>query len=724
MKKLRGMLALLLTAALVFSLSVPVFAAGEGGMVNMSGKLVILHTNDTHGRDMASEEEKSLGTAAVAQLKRDYEAAGADVLLLSAGDAIQGTPLVNLGQGANAIQFMNAAGYDAMTAGNHEFDWGYDNLKELEGDMDFPLLVANVRNANGSSPFTANKVFALSSGAKVGVFGLATPETATKAHPDKIKGLTFLQGEELYACAQQQVDALKQQGCELIICLSHLGMDEESAPNRSTDLAARVTGIDLCIDGHSHTVIEEGKLEGNTLVVSTGEYLNNIGVVVYDGNAMTASLVKYGSYTGSDAAVAKLVSERNHAVEVELGKQFAETKVDLDGERANVRTGETNLGDFATDAILWQARQALGEDQVDAALTNGGGIRASIPAGKVTKKDMKTVFPYGNVVTTVTLTGGQLLEALEAATWSAPTSIGAFPQVSGIEYAVNTAVPYVNGALYPNSTYYAPAAPGSRVTILTVNGEAFDEAETYTIATNDFTASGGDTYHVFKSCAVYDTGIALEDALVNYTKEVLGGVIGEEYAESAGRITVGALPLDVKGDSGYFEEVLYVWENGIVNGVGGNRFDPNGTVTRGAVYQTLYNMAGRPAVEGETSFTDVAENDWFADAALWAEQNGLTTGVSTAAPMFGGTQNVTRQQLARIFHSYAKYLEKAGEKRADLSGYTDQEQVAAWAVEDLQWSVANGIVGGTTTTTLSPNKNATRALLAIMLYRFDTKIND
>jgi len=229
-------------------------------------------------------------------------------------------------------------------------------------------------------------------------------------------------------------------------------------------------------------------------------------------------------------------------VEEELSATFAKTEVLLDGNRApGVRTQETNLGDFSADAILWSAKQALGEDKVDAALTNGGGIRASIEVGDVTMKTMKTVFPFGNEVATLTLTGAELLEALEAATWCIPEAIGAFPQVAGIEFTIDTSVAFENGEQYANSTYYAPANPGSRVTIATVGGEAWAADAEYVIATNDFTAAGGDTYGVFAypfQQTGYKTGVALEDALVNYTQTVLGGVIGEQYAQPQGRITI------------------------------------------------------------------------------------------------------------------------------------------------------------------------------------------
>ena len=543
-----------LLAAGVVLMAVPVAAADlPEGLTDLEGKLVVIHTNDTHGRDL----EGAYTTAAVAQLKQDLTAAGADVLLLSAGDASQGTPLVNLSLGGTAIDFMNLAGYDAMATGNHEFDWGLENLQKLAQDAEFPILAANLTyTESGELVFGDSIVFTTDSGLKVGVFGLATPETATKAHPDKVKGVSFAAGQELYDVAQQQVDKLNAEGCDYIIALSHLGDSAESAPNRSVDLLDHVTGIDLMVDGHSHTTLPEGDTShGDTLRVSTGEYLNNIGVVVYDAasDTETARLLSSTTegdqtvldYTGSDPDVLAAIEAVNAEVEQELGKVFAKTEVLLNGERdPGVRTEETNLGNFAADAILWSARQALGEDKVDLALTNGGGIRASIPVGDISMRTMKTVFPFGNEVATVTVTGAELLEALEAATFCTPTAVGAFPQVSGVQFTIDTTVPYENGEMYPNSTYYAPAKPGSRIKNVTVNGQPLDLNAEYVVATNDFTAAGGDTYGAFLDKPVYKTGVALEDALVQYTSTVLNGVISEkDYGKPAGRITVNTAPV-------------------------------------------------------------------------------------------------------------------------------------------------------------------------------------
>ena len=535
MKK-RSFLALLLALIMMLGLTTPAMAA-ERAPIDLAGKLVILHTNDIHGRALADTATGAMGYAAIAQIKEDFEMAGASVLMLDAGDAAQGTPIVNLSYGKTAMEFMNAVGYDAMSPGNHEFDWGLDNLLQIAEVAEFPILAANITDkVSGETVFAANAIFEMPNGMKVGVFGLNTPETLTKTHPDKVQGITFAQDAELYACAQAQVDLLVAEECDLIICLGHLGVDEESAPNRSIDVLANVTGIDLFIDGHSHTKLDGGEIIGETLLVSTGEYGQNLGVVVFDGEGLQTWL-----HQNVNAEVASLVNTVNADVVAQLSAVFATTEVDLNGERdPGVRTEETNLGDFAADAILWAAKQAVG-DQVVAAVTNGGGIRASIKAGEISMNDMKTVFPFGNEVATLTVTGAELLEALEAATCSTPTAIGAFPQVAGIEFTIDTAVPYENGEQYPDSTYFKPANPGSRVTIVTVGGQPFDAEALYVIASNDFTAAGGDTYYAFRyanSTTGYKTGLALEDALVQYVAAVLDGVVGEQYAAPQGRITI------------------------------------------------------------------------------------------------------------------------------------------------------------------------------------------
>lgn len=742
-------LSLFLVLAMVCSLFGAAFAAEEETATpyvipDVDGKVVILHTNDTHGADL-DEEGTSFGMAGVAQLKKDFEAAGADVLLVSAGDSIMGKPLVSADQGKSAIEFMNAAGYDAMTVGNHELDFGIDNLKALAKDADFPILCADMTTeADGKTVFDSNKIFDIG-GVKVGVFGLATPETLTKADASKMPGITFPQTDKLYAVAQAQVDELNKAGADLIVCLGHLGIDDESIGNRSIDVCEHVDGIDLFIDGHSHSTtadiiakVGDTNVVNGTKIVSTGTALANVGVVIYDQETgtLTDELVPAASYTKTDADVAKLVDDRNTAVDKVYGEKIATTEVDLNGSRSGgaatdpvtkaemtfpegegVRTTETNLGDFAADAILWQARQTLGEENVDAALTNGGGIREALAKGDISKKSLLAVFPFGNTVATIDVTGAQLLEALEAATCTTPEAIGAFPQVSGIEFTLNTGVPYVNGTQYANSTYYAPANPGSRVTISTVNGEAFDPAATYTIATNDFTAKGGDTYGVFKTAGGWkDVGVSLEDALINYTTEELDGTItAEQYGEPAGRITIvdepANYPADLETGSWYYNAAVYALDNGIMNGTN-KGFEPTGTVTRATVYQTLYNMEGKPAVEKAT--VTGTEGKWYANAINWAASAGLFEGTE-----YGTDTVITRSGIATIIADYASYKGIT----VDTSGMAmkeapDYDSIPAADLEGMTFCYYGKVMTGDQKGNLNPNGQLTRAEFAQVLKNF------
>lgn len=545
--------ALSILLALVFTLGCLSFAAAEQ-KVDLTGKLVIVHTNDVHGYAVTSASAPSVGYAQIKQYKLDAARLGANVLLLDAGDVSQGQPIVNLSKGANAFQFMNATGYDAMCLGNHEFDWGIDQMLQNTETADFSVLCANLlRTSDKTLYFKPYQVF--ETGAyKVGVIGLVTPETLTKVNPSLIQNVTALMGEDLYAATQQYIDEVKAMGCNLVVVLGHMGVEDESMGNRSLDVIANTTGIDLFIDGHSHVVlnqkVEQKHEEGakdvpTTLLVSTGCFGHNIGEVVFDGKALSASLfaaqptqvaAEYG-----DAEVSELIGGINSEIDKELSASFAKTEVLLDGNKApGVRTQETNLGDFCTDAMLWQANEIYSEPVV-AAFNNGGGIRASIDIGDVTMKDMKTVFPFGNTLQIMQLKGSELLELLEASTFCTPEPIGGFLQVSGIVFTIDTTVLYENGEQYPNSTYYAPAKPGSRVSIQSVGGEPFDAEKMYVIVTNDFSAAGGDQSYVLKYAnqqTGFNTYIALEDALINYTQVVLGDVIGEQYAQPQGRITI------------------------------------------------------------------------------------------------------------------------------------------------------------------------------------------
>ena len=621
--KSKKFLSLMLAAVMALSLAAPAMAEEEAP--SLEGSVIILHSNDVHG---AID-----GYAKMAAVKATYEAQGADVIVVDAGDYIQGEPTVSVSQGETAVELMNKVGYSLSALGNHEFDYGYENMKKLAESADFEILAANVLY-EGKPAFGTNKVVEIG-GKKIGFFGLSTPETATKAHPAKIQGVTFLAGDELAKCAQEQVDELKAAKVDVIVCLGHLGIDDESVGNRSVDVLEKVTGIDVFIDGHSHSTLEdisaiteETCKVGETLLTSTGTKFANIGaVVIADDGIATITIPTEELTVEPNAELAARAAEIAAEIEADYGAVFAKSEVDLNGERApGNRTEETNLGDLITDAMLWLATKE--ELSVPAenvvAITNGGGIRAAIAAGDVSKKDVNTVLPFGNTVAVDYVTGAVLLEALEASTYCTPTAIGGFPQVAGINFTVDTRVAFAQGEAYPGTTYYAPASIG-RVTINDINGKEFDPEATYAVVTNDFVAAGGDTYYALSvSDVITDTGIPLDEALMQYITEELGGVIpAEKYAEPQGRITV-INPMgkftDIQADAWYVAPITEMVNAGILEGTSETTFAPEATLTVAEIYQTLYNVAG-PKAE------DAAETDpWWTDAMTWAAETGIYTG--------------------------------------------------------------------------------------------------
>ncbi|MCI7611976.1 MAG: bifunctional metallophosphatase/5'-nucleotidase [Selenomonadaceae bacterium] len=504
------------------------------------GKLVILHTNDTHGYDEYGEGHN--GMAVIARLRQRLEADGYQVLLLDAGDAIQDNNLVNFSKGKSAIQFMNAAGYDAAAIGNHEFDYGQDVLQERMAEALFPYVAANIRVEATGKNFVRPYTIIQKNDLKIGILGLTTPQTITSTSPKNVRGLTFLQGRELWQAAEAAAKELRAQGCDLVIALGHLGSMDNDMGSSAEEVLAHTSGIDIFIDGHDHQV--KNKYVGDTLLAETGYYTNNIGCIVHEEGRWTEKMIAFGEYTEENPQVKLLIQTARDQVSASLGQMIGKSLVALDGSRApGVRTMETNAGDFCADAVLWQANSANVLDAaVDAAICNGGGIRSGIAAGDVTRGMLYSMNPYNNQLYVVKITGSKLLEILEAATAYTPEAMGSFPQVAGISYAVNTAAAYEKGEPYPNSGYYAPALPGSRVTIESVGNRPFQPDAIYSIAMIEFLASGGDTYAgLCLPGATLDCrsiGYLDAEALENYLTEELHGVIGTEYAEAQARIKI------------------------------------------------------------------------------------------------------------------------------------------------------------------------------------------
>ena len=769
MKHMKKLLSLLLVLCLVLSLSCTAFAAEAEKPLD--GKTVILHSNDVHGAiDLY---------AAMAALKADYEAQGAEVILADAGDYSQGTVYVSVNKGADAVTMMNATGYDVVTLGNHEFDYGYAQLAENMKAAKFQVLCADVLGADGKTIYDANTIIE-KGGVKIGFFGLETPEAQTKANPKLIQGLKFLagaDGKELYDCAAAQVADLKAKGADLVVCLAHLGVDESSEPYTSYDLAKNVQGIDFIIDGHSHSVMTAGP--NGEAIQSTGTAFANIGVITIDNatkkiesnelkaiwhkekiDGKSVTVVDYKTRDEKVAAAAKAIID---PIDKAYGEKFAVSEVALNGAKApnGNRDSETNLGDLITDAMLWKvladAEITVPEENV-VAITNGGGIRASIGVGDVTKKDINTVLPFGNTLAVAYVKGSELLEALEASTYCTPESIGGFPQVAGMQFTVATYETYdKNDESYPNSTYYGPKTI-NRVTIGSINGKDFDPEATYAVITNNFVAGGGDTYYAFAAATnQFDTGLPLDEVVMEYITKELKGVIGETYAEPAGRIVVdqGVAPAiaDVQsmvmGEASYtaesykayaaveaklaaakteaervalcaelraavsglkvventFDDATSGWykpavdfaqASGLMSGMGDNKFAPDVTTTRAMVAQVMYELADEPDVSGLTCpLSDVDSTAWYADAVTWAYNAGVVSGYEDGT--FRPGRAITRQEMAVMFYGMLFGTDSIlveDDIKIALGAFKDGDTVASWAREAVAVCYISGIMVG------------------------------
>ena len=698
---MRKFLSVLLAMAMVLSLTVTGFAIEDTATTRepevmteeatMAGKTVILHTNDVHGA--------IAGYAYITALKADYEAKGAEVILVDAGDYSQGTSYVSVTKGLDAIEMMNAAGYDVVTLGNHEFDYGYTQLKDNMTKAKFKVLCADVFNADGTPIFDANYTYTTKSGVKVGFFGMETPETQTKANPTKIKGLTFATNDAFTKAAADQVEALKD--ADVVICLAHLGVDGESKPYRSTDLYAAVKGIDFIIDGHSHTVMTKG--ENGEPIQSTGTAFANIGVIVIDDATKkieSNSLFEIKEDTAKDATVAAAAQKIIDRIDKEYGAVFAKSEVELNGAKApnGNRDRETNNGDLITDAMVWKILQDKESLTVDAdhvvAVTNGGGIRKAINPGDVTKKNINEVLPFGNTVVTIYITGAELLEALEASTYCTPDAIGGFPQVSGINYTISTAVAYdANAETYPASTYYGPKSI-NRVTINSINGKEFKADDTYAVITNDFCGGGGDTYYAFAAAtAKFDTGIPLDEVVMEYITAELKGVIGKQYAAPQGRILMNPFK-DVKTSAWYGSYVIDLYNDGIINGTSATTYAPNDTLTWAAALKLLL------VSHGDLKAADATGADWSKNTIAKAAELGLV------AADLDGAKAISRLEFCQV----AAKLNKLAESKTE-SKFTDCTDGYVMALVDAK------VISGMTETTFEPAASLTRAQIAKILYQ-------
>ena len=535
------------TAAAAMAVGAPAASACWTGE---KSEVTILYTNDVH--TYIDKQAPELTYAAIAALKQSYQNAGKKVLLVDAGDHVQGTAYGSMDQGASIIELMNAAGYDAATPGNHEFDYGMDRAKELMRDADFPYLSCNwVDLRTNLRVLPEIKVF-VRGGVRIAFVGITTPETFTKSTPAYFMNkaqtkyiydiLGGEDGQKLYSAVQKAVDKAK---ClaDVVIGLGHLGVDPSSSPWTSEEVIAHTTGFDAFIDGHSHTVMENKQVadaSGRLVTLTqTGSYFANVGemTIAPDGTISTRLV---STYDQEDVAVAAEQAAWVNTVDDMLGEKIAvaDTKfyiTDPATGKRRIRSGETNLGDFVADGIYTYFNE-VEQLHCDIAIMNGGGMRSDEDAGYWTFKTCKQVSPFGNVACLMSVTGKQIQDALEFAARFAGAEgkeNGGFLQVAGATYEIHTDIP--NTVQTDDKNVWIGSATGTpRVQNVKIYDrhtgtyEPLDPAKTYALAGMNYTLRNlGDGFAMFDGAELIKDYVS-EDYLVMSTYAMtFGGVDAE-----------------------------------------------------------------------------------------------------------------------------------------------------------------------------------------------------
>ena len=553
MKRIGKFLFLLLTSACL--LVAPVLAQEA----ETPEEVVILYTNDIH-----TYITEDLTYSTVAAYKDTFE----NALLLDAGDAIQGTAYGSMDQGETITALMNAAGYDLATLGNHEFDYGMDGAMAAIERAAFPYVSCNFyheeNGVKGDNVLESYRIFDMN-GVKVAVIGITTPESFTKSTPayfqdengNYIYGIAGgTDGSELYAAVQAAIDEAAPQA-DYVIALGHLGVDESSRPWTSREVIANTTGLDAFIDGHSHTTIASETVTdkgGNgVLLTQTGSYLGAVGKLTISADGTISSeLLTAEDLSGitPDAEVKALEDAWVAEIDAQLGQVIGSTADVLDnytadGERL-VRKQETNTGDFVTDA-LYYLFDNMGMD-VDVAIMNGGGIRNTAVTGDISYLTCKQIHTFGNVACLITVSGQQILDALE---WGAKdvtvdgaVENGGFLQVSGLKYTIDATIP--STVQQDDKGVWTGGPTGDyRVTDVQVLNketgayEPLDLTGSYNLAGYNYTLRDlGDGFAMFDG-AVNVLDYVMEDYMVlaGYVSSFQDGVV-TGYAETQDRISI------------------------------------------------------------------------------------------------------------------------------------------------------------------------------------------
>ncbi len=733
MKRSMKLLAYVLCFIMVLGLF-PVVRADEAPALATADEIVVYYTNDVH-----TYIDAELSYDNLADLKDKTAEVAKGVLLLDAGDHIQGTAYGSMDKGETIIELMNAAGYDAATMGNHEFDYGMERALELTQQMaQFPYLSANFYHEQDGVPgepvHKSYEVFDFDD-TKIAVVGVTTPESFTKSTPayfqdeegNYIYGIAGGEdGAELYAAVQTAIDAASAEA-DYVIGLGHLGNDASSQPWTSAELIANTTGLDAFIDGHSHTTMECSEVEdkaGNKVILTqTGEYFEAIGRMSITAEGITTSLIT--EYAGSDAAVKAVKDEWMTAIDTQLGEVIGYTDIVFDNYDETgrlVRKQETNTGNFCADA-LYSLFDNM-ELDVDVAIMNGGGVRNNAVTGELSYKSFKQIHTFGNVACLITVTGQQILDALE---WGAKnvgaSENGGFLQVSGLYYDVDLNVPSTVQADEKNIWTGGPTGEYRVKNVHVYRNETWEPLELdaeYNLAGYNYTLRDlGDGFAMFDGAkAVLD--YVMEDYMVlaEYVKTFEKNEDGlyeipaddSRYASVYGEgriLNVGFT--DIDADDYYFDSVRWAQMAGVTLGATRWEFWPEDTVTRAEAVAFLYRFTEETVPEVDLPFTDVPEDAWYGDALAWAYDSGVTNG--TTATTFDPNRECTRAELlTMLWRAVGEPAPEGGNPFSDVPS-------RAYYCDAVLWANEYGITNGMSTTTFGPHMKSQRAHAVTFLYR-------
>lgn len=518
---LRLLLAVL-WAAILYLPSAVWAAEGDG-----TAEVVIFHTNDIHARVKAGDDGgATIGLAQMAAAMKAVKAKNPNTLWMDAGDTLHGMPRITISRGANMVPLLNAAGLDILAPGNHDYNYGSDRLEALAKEFHCAVLSANTVRRIPRDPASPEREFlfrpyqirTLPSGVTLGIFGLTTPETAFKTNPKNVTEVDFLNPVD---SARAMISMLRPQ-CDVVVAVMHMGIDK-SSEFTSERIAKEAPGIDLIVDGHSHTALPDGMRVGNTLIVQTGAHGYKLGCVKLQVNhhhltGATARLLSAKDIQAlakvPDPAVAQALSQMEKDNTRLFGEVIAHSDRSLTSDPLVLRQSEAALGNLCADAFREETGAEIG-------VINGGGMRNDLPAGDVTRGDIMAIFPFGNTIQVAKLSGNILHEMLEHSVFNSPESFGGFLHVSGLTFSFDPEQP-----------------PGHRVYDIEVGDAPLDPNRTYTMAATDFLFIGGDGYFMLKPLPIVGEFDTAETLLVEYLNKT-----GMEDIEP-GRITVAPRPAE------------------------------------------------------------------------------------------------------------------------------------------------------------------------------------